>query len=120
MGKAVSAGFPGILRIPRQAFSYNDPIAFENVLPGSSDWEYSKRVTSEYEVSGYVFPPSVQAGEEVVLRFNVRGPNVGRDVAVDVFRLGWYDGVGARRIAPRFLVQAGSPREVPPARKWPY
>lgn len=117
MGKAVSAGFPGILRIPRQAFSYNDPIAFENVLPGSSDWEYSKRVTSEYEVSGYVFPPSVQAGEEVVLRFNVRGPNVGRDVAVDVFRLGWYDGVGARRIAPRFLVQAGSPREVPPARE---
>jgi hypothetical protein len=68
-------------------------IQAENALPGSA-WE--KNVASPAVIDGYTASPSVAPGDQ--LRFHVTGDPSLR-YRVEIYRTGWYQGLGARRVA---------------------
>lgn len=71
------------------------PIALENARPGQGDWILTD--PADHEVEGYASATSIQRGEPLRLYINSIDPSV----TVDVYRMGWYGGTGAR------LVQGG-------------
>jgi hypothetical protein len=71
------------------------PIALENARLGTSHWVLTD--PADHEVEGYASATSVQRGEPLRLYINSTDPSV----TVDVYRMGWYGGSGAR------LVQGG-------------
>ena len=69
-----------------------NPILHENEQAGTPDWVLSKPAMDR-EIEGYMSLTSVPKGGSILLFFNTRSPNV----IIDVFRTGWYGGIGARR-----------------------
>ncbi len=66
----------------------------ENRRPGTADWELT-RPAHNGEIEGYASKTSVNGGEPIDLFVSTRAPRY----AIDVFRMGWYAGAGARRVA---------------------
>jgi len=79
----------------RYAVAASNPTQVENSKPGSSDWEVTK-VALNREIEGYASRTSVNRGEQIELLVNTTDPTY----TIDVFRMGWYNGLGARRILP--------------------
>jgi len=70
-----------------------NPIEVENARSGTADWELSNPATNR-EIEGYASLASVDQGETVDLFVNTAAPTF----SLEVFRTGWYDGDGARRV----------------------
>lgn len=75
-----------------------NPIQVENAEPGSSDWQLTRvRVDSgQYRcpwIEGYCSKQSVKAGETIEIKVST---NPARDYRIEFFRMGWYNGRGAR------------------------
>lgn len=71
-------------------------IWLENQKPGTSGWQISNQVSSvNPEILGYAGRASVNLGESlpVMVSMATAGP-----YTVDVYRLGWYAGIGARKV----------------------
>lgn len=70
-----------------------NPVACENSKPGapSSEWEKDPRGTIE----GYAAQISVNVGETVQFKINTPA----RGYSIDIYRMGYYGGLGARKIA---------------------
>jgi len=66
----------------------------ENRRPGNADWELT-RPAHNREIEGYASKTSVNGAEPIDLFVSTRAPRY----AIDVFRMGWYGGAGARRVA---------------------
>src|SRR5262249_7142584 len=66
----------------------------ENAKPGTPDWEIV-HPAANHEIEGYASAVSVNAGEPIDLFVNT----VADHYVVDIFRMGGYGGVGARRVA---------------------
>jgi hypothetical protein len=64
----------------------------ENRRPGTADWDIT-RPALNHEIEGYASKTSINAGETIDLYVNTAA----RHYAIDVFRMGWYGGAGARR-----------------------
>jgi Viral BACON domain/Putative binding domain, N-terminal len=72
-----------------------NPIQIENAKPGSADWTmFSESVAGEIE--GYASAASVNQGESISFYVNTTAPTYD----LDIFRMGWYGGKGARRVHP--------------------
>jgi hypothetical protein len=77
-----------------------NPIQQENQLPGSSLWEpthlaqYSTTTHRAVEIEGYSWQNSAVAGETVSFSVSTTAPTF----HVDLYRLGWYGGLGARQM----------------------
>ncbi|HEX3455330.1 MAG TPA: N,N-dimethylformamidase beta subunit family domain-containing protein, partial [Gaiellaceae bacterium] len=69
-----------------------NPIQQENALPGTSSWGNGDWTDSPIE--GYASETSVAPGD--MLHLHVSSPG---DYRVEIFRLGWYGGVGGRLVA---------------------
>ena len=69
-------------------------IALENQKPGTGDWEISKPALAR-EIEGYASKTSVNGGDAINLFVSTADPRY----TIDVFRMGWYGGAGARRVA---------------------
>ncbi|HZT78377.1 MAG TPA: N,N-dimethylformamidase beta subunit family domain-containing protein [Vicinamibacterales bacterium] len=69
-------------------------ISAENQRPGTPDWDIS-RPALHREIEGYASRTSVDAGEPIDLFINTAADRY----TIDVFRMGWYGGAGARRVA---------------------
>jgi hypothetical protein len=69
-------------------------VAAENRRPGSADWEISRPALHQ-EIEGYASRTSVNAGEPIDLFVSTDAPRY----TIEVFRMGWYAGAGARRLA---------------------
>jgi hypothetical protein len=69
-------------------------IAVENAKPGAPDWEIRSPALAR-EIEGYASQTSVNRGEAIDLFVSTRDPRY----TIDVFRMGWYGGAGARRVA---------------------
>src|SRR3954470_19046055 len=69
-------------------------VAAENRRPGSADWEISRPALHQ-EIEGYASRTSVNGGEPIDLFVSTHAPRY----TIDVFRMGWYAGAGARRLA---------------------
>ena len=66
----------------------------ENRKPGTADWELT-RPALHREIEGYASKTSVNGGDTIDLYVSTRAPHY----VIDVFRMGWYGGAGARRVA---------------------
>ncbi len=75
------------------AHAATSPIAAENALPGSQSWA-SVRPTAA--IQGYAGATSVAPGDKLELHVAASVPARYR---IDVYRLGWYRGLGGRRVA---------------------
>jgi len=80
------------------------PIRIENRLPGSSDFKL-QRPARDHEVEGYASTTSAGLGDTVEVRVNV---SRAQNVRWDLYRIGHYQGLGAR------LISSGAPARVLP------
>src|SRR5947207_3250092 len=69
-------------------------VSAENGKPGTADWEIATPAL-EREIEGYASRTSVNGGEAIDVFVSTRA----KRYTVDVFRMGWYGGLGARRVA---------------------
>ena len=65
----------------------------ENKLPGTAGWVIH-HLGGEHDIEGYAGLASVRAGEKVPLFVSTTA----RSFTVTAYRLGWYQGLGARRV----------------------
>lgn len=70
------------------------PVVRENARPGDADWLLARPATAR-QVEGYAGAASVAGGEPIDLYIHTQA----EAVQVEVFRIGWYGGRGARRVA---------------------
>lgn len=92
-----SVGLPtltllGLLLAPVR--SETSPIALENARPGARDWGLRNPATRG-EIEGYASSASTSPGESLTLHVSTTSQRFD----VEIFRVGWYGGRGARRIA---------------------
>ena len=83
-------------------------IASENQRPGAADWEITTPALHQ-EIEGYASRTSVNGGDPIDLFVNTGDARY----TIDVFRMGWYAGAGARRVAGP-IVRDGIAQEIPP------
>lgn len=77
-----------------------NPSQLENAKPGTTDWQITNLATKG-EIEGYASQPSVNRGGQIVFYVNTSAPSY----TLEVFRLGWYGGMGGRRMTPTFTIQ---------------
>jgi hypothetical protein len=77
----------------------------ENSLPGTSGWKV-RHLGTEHEIEGYTGKASVLAGESFPLFVSADSSGV----RVTAYRLGWYQGYGAREVWRSAKVRVGKQR----------
>lgn len=81
-------------------------VAAENALPGTPDWKLQTPALA-HEIEGYASLTSVNQGSPISIHVNVA--SAGR-YSYEIFRMGWYAGMGARRlVGPTTLAGAPQP-----------
>jgi hypothetical protein len=96
-----------VLGSPAQVSAPN-PIQAENARPGTTDWQINKPITSANEITGYASAPSVSRGGQISFYVSTSESTY----TLQVFRLGYYGGLGARaETAP--ITLPGVPQAVP-------
>src|SRR5512142_2430417 len=65
----------------------------ENKLPGASDWVI-RHLGAEHEIEGYAGKASLRQGESLPLFVSTTA----RGFTATAYRLGWYQGHGARQV----------------------
>jgi len=91
--------------VPTSAFA--NPTSDENLLAGTADWALVNPATNR-EIEGYASATSVNGGDAIDLFVNTASANY----TIDVFRMGWYDGLGGRQVAGPIL-RAGIVQTIP-------
>ena len=84
-----------------------NPIVIENQKASNADWELTNPAL-EREIEGYASATSVHRGDAIEVFVSTRDPRY----TIEVFRMGWYDGRGARRVTEP-LEQHGIVQEMP-------
>jgi hypothetical protein len=79
------------LLLTAPALAGANPITDENALPGNAGWEVSQADTPNIE--GYTDKTSVAPGETIGFHVSTK-PSA--SYRINIYRLGWYDGDGAR------------------------
>ncbi|HEX9984305.1 MAG TPA: N,N-dimethylformamidase beta subunit family domain-containing protein, partial [Thermoanaerobaculia bacterium] len=88
----------------------SNPIQIENARPGNRDWTTGGNEAANGEIEGYTSPASVNRGESVRIYVNTPEPSY----ILQVFRMGWYGGAGARRVfGPVTLPGTAQPMPTP-------
>ncbi|KGJ73379.1 hypothetical protein GY21_11520 [Cryobacterium roopkundense] len=92
-----------------------NPIACENSLPGTppSDWQVSG--TGDTSIQGYATAMSVNVGQTV--SFKILTP--ASSYRIDILRLGYYQGNGARKVVAGLLPSASLPQAQPVCQTFP-
>ena len=76
--------------------SAQNPIVIENQQPGSSQWQIpwgSAGTDVGGQIKGYASATSVNKGQKITFYVSV---NPGQNYTIDVYRMGWYQGLGGR------------------------
>ncbi|HYE75188.1 MAG TPA: N,N-dimethylformamidase beta subunit family domain-containing protein, partial [Blastocatellia bacterium] len=82
--KSVSIGGPSL---------QSNPIQLENEKPGTWEWQLENQ-SFEREIEGYASHTSINRGSSIKFYVNARESKY----QLEVFRLGWYGGMGGRRM----------------------
>ncbi len=77
-----------------QGVSGGTQITLENKLPGTRAWQI-RRTALNHEIEGYASAVSVKAGDTISLAVNSQGASF----SYQVFRMGYYGGMGGRLVA---------------------
>src|SRR6266851_10121700 len=72
-----------------------NPTQTENAKPGSPDWQLTNAATN-HEIEGYASLTSVNRGGQISFFVNTSDPLY----TLELFRMGWYGGLGGRRMTP--------------------
>ena len=70
-------------------------IQIENAKPGTPGWDDFASVAQQDAISGFGSKISVNHGDSLDLYVTTTAPSF----TIDIYRMGWYGGVGARRVA---------------------
>jgi hypothetical protein len=98
---AVAAKRPAAATAAR---AWRNPVP-ENALPGTSDWVI-RTLGSEHEIEGYAGKASLSQGESFPLFVSTTA----RSFTATAYRLGWYQGHGARQVWKSKTVSGGAQR----------
>lgn len=85
-------GFAILVGLKAPVYGSN-PTQLENAKPGATDWQLANPATN-HEIEGYASLTSVNRGSWIQLFVNTPAPAYN----VDIYRMGWYKGAGARRV----------------------
>ena len=75
----------------------NNPVACENELAGDTDWDISG--AGDFSIQGFASDMSVNVGQRVNFKIDTPSDNY----RVDIYRLGYYGGAGARKLATQTI-----------------
>ncbi len=75
-----------------QAYLAANPIAAENTCPGTNAWRPDTFRVDNQTIEGFTAPASVNAGGHIQLYVSTVAPTF----RFEVYRMGWYQGTGAR------------------------
>ena len=75
----------------------NNPVACENELAGDTDWDISG--AGDFSIQGFATDMSVNVGQRVNFKIDTPSDNY----RVDIYRLGYYGGAGARKLATQTI-----------------
>src|SRR5881392_1180492 len=79
---------------PATAAAQSNPIVIENQQPGTSQWFISKKGTDAVgQIKGYAAATSVNKGGSITFHVST---NPAQTYTIDVYRIGWYQGLGGR------------------------
>ncbi|EOD41902.1 hypothetical protein EMIHUDRAFT_95099 [Emiliania huxleyi CCMP1516] len=90
------------------------PIVAENQLPGVPATEWDVNGAGSYDVQGFATRGSVLPGARVHFKIAMAHEETLR---VDIYRLGWYGGDGARKVGEATLVDVRAASRQPPCVK---
>ena len=82
-----------------------NPIVVENLRPGTRAWQLERPATRR-EIEGYGSATSVDRAGVIALYVNTASPSFD----VEIFRMGWYQGLGARRVWAQSLLPGTAQR----------
>lgn len=87
-----SANLPAALT----ARAASNPIVTENQQPGSTGWQFGNMVADDAtgQIKGYASATSVSQNQSLTVYVTVNPP---QSYGIDVYRIGWYGGLGARQ-----------------------
>lgn len=89
---------------------WRNPIEAENKQSGSPNWVITKSGDDTLlQIKGYASATSVNKGEPINLHVSV---NPAQDYAMEIYRIGWYNGVGGRLMQTVGPI-AGSTQNIP-------
>jgi hypothetical protein len=71
-----------------------NPIVAENACPGNGSWKVDHSVGTPDRIEGFVSPVSAAAGQTV----NLYVSTTAQHYWIRVYRMGWYNGLGARLV----------------------
>jgi hypothetical protein len=73
-----------------------NPIVCENSKPGSppAEWDLPNHDQGDTTIQGFASPFSINRGETVYFKINTDA----RNYRIDIYRLGYYGGLGARLV----------------------
>ncbi len=77
----------------------SNPIVIENQKTGTTDWQLTNPATKQ-EIEGYASLTSINRGGKISLFVNTKDPSY----TIEIFRMGWYDGTGGRRITDKITL----------------
>src|SRR6266704_803708 len=88
----------GIGLLPTTAAAQSNPTVIENQQPGTSQWKIpwgSSATDSVGQIKGYASATSVNKGGNITFYVSV---NPAQTYTIDLFRMGWYQGLSGRLI----------------------
>jgi len=85
-----------------------NPIQIENGKTGTTEWKLTNRGYATGAIEGYASETSVNRGGQIKLFVNTAAPSF----TMDIFRMGYYGGAGARRMLPTITV-TGTKQVIP-------
>ncbi|HEY6530972.1 MAG TPA: N,N-dimethylformamidase beta subunit family domain-containing protein, partial [Acidimicrobiales bacterium] len=88
------AGLPIITATPAAAAP--NPVSIENALPGNPQSEWDINGAGDGSIQGYTTDISANVGGTVQFKVDVEQ---NAEFRIDIYRLGWYGGNGARKVA---------------------
>jgi hypothetical protein len=102
--------FAGILALGLVgvAQATTNPIADENALPGNPDSDWDVSGLGDTDIQGFGTDISVNRGETIHFKINTDAFSY----QIDIYRLGYYNGLGARLIASTDIAKATATRPV--------
>ena len=77
-----------------------NPVQIENAKTGTSEWQLTNPATN-HEIEGYASATSVDRGSQIHFFVNT----VDSSYTVQIFRLGWYGGLGGRQMTDPATLQ---------------
>jgi hypothetical protein len=76
------------------AAAADNPVVTENQQPGTTAWQIQNPGTDDVgQIKGYASATSVNKGENITFNVSV---NPAQTYTIDVYRIGWYQGLGGR------------------------